>query len=826
MLSLSSPAFAQDAATANQAADTAVNSGEIIVSARRREEVLQDVPLTVNVVTSQEIDKYNLRTLDDIQSVVPGLTLNGGDNGFSAAATVRGVAFNTESGASPTVEFYLNDAPISAPFVFQSLFDVGQFELLRGPQGTLRGRASPSGSITLTTRKPDLTQAGTVFNVTATNHSAYKVDGAFNIPLLRDVLGVRIAGLYDANDGNRVHSIREAAYPQFEAPPHQRTESLRTSVRFEPAPFLSANFMYQTLDRTNHEYDLARSAPFVTGEPADGTQQIDLGDRLSIVDSGGYAHQKMHVFNWNVDVRLLGQRLSYVGSHARQIFYNLSSQDPGDYFNPATFPVTGRVFMDPAGARPACQENGGENGFQPSTLTYHQCVISQQTADTHEIRLQSDSRIGGMFDYVVGYFRSRTFNRSDITQETPVVNNLFGPPSVSFINLTGIIAPGHQKEESFFGNITAYIGDKTELSGGLRRIRFRDIGELDIAGNPVTANRDVYHATIFNASAKHRFSDDLMVYATVGSSWRPGIHVIGDFNPLRSARENSFINLQPEKSTSYELGFKASFLDHRATLNVSLYHQDFNGYIYRGPGVYYVNYTFIEATNTFSPTVSAFNFVSSVPVKVDGVEVEAGLRVNDRWSLGANFSWSNGRIRNGTVACNDVDRDGLPDIDATTPTVAQIDAAAGAGNNVAQCSLNSRASMSPKWNATLRSEYDLPVSAHTDGFLRGLLTYYPGYQQDPFNTLDDVKGYALVNLFAGLRSHDGMWELSFFAKNLLNTRRILGQGGNGFGGGSGPLTTTVQTFTGAINPQSSYYFATLNQPRELGVNLRIALGSR
>ncbi len=103
---------------------------------------------TVNVVSSDQIERLNVRNFNEIQSLLPGLTLSGGGS-YSTAATVRGVAFNPEaSGNNPTVEFYLNDTPIASNFLFQSTFDVGQLELLRGPQGYVawKGRRRPARS--------------------------------------------------------------------------------------------------------------------------------------------------------------------------------------------------------------------------------------------------------------------------------------------------------------------------------------------------------------------------------------------------------------------------------------------------------------------------------------------------------------------------------------------------------------------------------------------------------------------------------------------------------------------------------------------------------
>jgi iron complex outermembrane receptor protein len=154
--SLAAPAYAQ-----NAAAEEGTDDEVIIVQARRRDEAIQDVPMVVQAVTAQELNKLNIREFQDVQTLVPGLSLAQSANGIGVQTTLRGIAFDVNaSGNNGTVEFYMNDAPISAGILFQSMFDVAQIEVLRGPQGTLRGRASPSGSITVTTRKPDLSEAG------------------------------------------------------------------------------------------------------------------------------------------------------------------------------------------------------------------------------------------------------------------------------------------------------------------------------------------------------------------------------------------------------------------------------------------------------------------------------------------------------------------------------------------------------------------------------------------------------------------------------------------------------------------------------------------
>lgn len=184
-------------------------TNEIIVSARRRAESVQDVPQTVNVVTAQQIEDLNLRDFTEIQQIVPGLTM-ASTSSFSSQATVRGVAFVPEaSGNNASVAFYLNDAPISSSLLFQATYDFGQFELQRGPQGTLRGTASPSGSIAYTTRRPDLTRVAVGVNGTLTDTHSHKIDGFFNLPIIENVLAFRLAGVADENRGNLVRTIKD-----------------------------------------------------------------------------------------------------------------------------------------------------------------------------------------------------------------------------------------------------------------------------------------------------------------------------------------------------------------------------------------------------------------------------------------------------------------------------------------------------------------------------------------------------------------------------------------------------------------------------------------
>ncbi len=103
--------------------------------------------------------------------MVPDLSLVPNANGIGSSSSVRGVNHDVNVSAdNGTIQYYLNDAPIGSDSVFQALFDVNSIDVERGPQGTLRGRAAPSGAIAITTRQPDLEEAGAFVDGTAGSH--------------------------------------------------------------------------------------------------------------------------------------------------------------------------------------------------------------------------------------------------------------------------------------------------------------------------------------------------------------------------------------------------------------------------------------------------------------------------------------------------------------------------------------------------------------------------------------------------------------------------------------------------------------------------------
>jgi iron complex outermembrane receptor protein len=835
LLTLATPAYAQSGQSSE---DDTIGSGDIIVTARRREESLQDVPLVVNAVTNRTLERLNIRDLRDVSSVVPGLSLVTNANGVGSIATLRGINFDVNSsGNNGTVEFYLNDEPVSSGVVLQSMFDIGQIEVLRGPQGTLRGRASPSGSITVTTRLPDMDQFGGTVNGTVTNLKGLNLQGGINVPIVPGMLAIRAAGLVDYNQLNRVRSINPNAGG---VRPKQRTYSERVTLEFKPTDTIDLIGRYQHFVTNWRVFRQAESANFaVPGLPASPVA-LAPGDRASVEDLTLINRNTFDIFNVQAEWRFAGQKLNAVWAHTNSQLWSVRTpNDQGNFFSGAAVDAA-----NPVGA----VNDPYATGFntRPNLNNMAQSNHSTSNQRSLEVRLSSDERLFGMVDYVVGGLINKSIVPFNLWSNTPLFAGAappFGP--LAAVSVSNIVQAADTIERSAFGNVNVHLGEATELSGGIRFISYKTDSLITLqtaaasppAPLPGGNHKESLHATIYSASIKHRFNDNIMVYANTGSSWRPSAQTNGIIDGISGLDRFPFgnlaaaLHLDPEKSKSYEIGFKTEWLDRRLHLNVSAYHQTFKNYFYSSPLVRVAQRVAIGAGGTATTPgpndTYAFNTLQilavNVPAKVDGVEGDFGFQATPDWNISGTFAYSRSKIKNGAVPCN------LP---AAAPFYGVNGAAfvaANGGQQYGTCGANFRAGNSAPFQASLQSEYSHELTDKLSAFIRGLATYNSRSKNDPTNPIDDIKAYGLVNLFLGVRGPEGSWELTGYAKNVFNTQRVLTRD-------ELPLSTpyTVLNFNaqgqiiGATGGAgiTSYRAITMTAPREFGLNLRVSFGSR
>lgn len=763
---------------------------EVIVTARRREESLQNVPISINAVSGEAIEELNIRDFADMQAIIPGLTLE--PSAIAGSASLRGVRYDAFANASGTVEFYMNDAATGSSQVLQAMYDIGRVEVLRGPQGTLRGKASPSGSITLSTRSPDLDQFGGEINVNADDEGGRRAWAALNLPLLEDTLAVRVTGLYDKNNGNTVESINT------DIDPENKNEGARLSATFAPTDNLTFDFVYQNIDARIRSFGAVESANLADPSLPDSYARIKPGDRKGVTDiPRTNAHQESDIYNLRAEWGIGGATLYYVGQYVDYLSSRKQADDLGDFFDPR---------------------------FGEDLQTFGQDLRALKTeSQAQELRLQSDDPIFDRLDYVFGIFYTKSDTTNDLIAQTPIVIGLEPPRPGGFtlINETPITTDGTTEEKSIFGHLSWQLGDATELGIGTRFITYENDSILTLAGEVVdvaTVDTDD-DSWIYTLSLKHEFTDELMTYATVGTSWRPGNNVIGDFNVNRSELENSFLNLPAEDSISYELGMKSTWLDGTLRLNAATFYQEFEEYPYRVPG----QGAFYVSTNEEGvETLNSFTFVGPVPVNVVGLELEGYYQPLENWYLSGTLAYAKSEIDNGFIPCNDYfPADGIPDTSGQIPTVEDIRNRTG-GDNLTGCMVDGiSVNFAPEWTGTVQSEYSFPVGDY-ELYLRGQASLYGDSDNDESNALDDVDAYGIVNLYTGIRDAAGKWEFMFYGNNIFDTERVLNRDATAATVGYQAVDLEAPGGPRAIGQTgvSGFRGITMTQPREFGINLR------
>lgn len=817
-----------------QAAQGASTEDEIIVQARRKDESLQEVPLSIQAVSGNDLAKLEIRSFQDLNAVVPGLQLDRASNGIQNTVTMRGISFNpTAAGPQTAVELYRNDVVTSSAAIFQALYDIGQIEVLRGPQGTLRGRATPSGSISISTRKPNLSEVGGYASGSVAEGGKWVGEAAVNVPVISDRLGVRVAG-YTSRDKLDVFGFNRFTNV-VDKDVHDEVSSVRASVRAVPfVDVLTLDFNYETTKRETRSYVQYQSRNYVDGVAlTGGVPDISSRDRRSIMTAPNEFDGTYKFYNWQAQLNLIGQQLTYVGGRLDAVSNAVAPEDAGGFL--------AVPFGSGGGVDVVDQSTAGRRNL------FAQLTRSRQEQRFHEVRLQNSERIFGMFDYVVGYMNLKSNTPTLLYTPTsrcgplPASGATCATTGLTTMNYAGVYRIRSDEENSYFGNLTMHLGDRTELSGGLRRISFDRISGLQSAGRsgatllfdqeseaslrtrtPVASFNvnDTNKKTIYMLSAKHRFSDDVMVYSTFGTAFRPGnIIVCSRCNAAQGAALNAggFLIMPNETSESIEAGIKTTMLDRKVTLNLSVYRQDFKNFTIISPAQiqFLSSYTAPSGGNPATGTLASFTNSFALPndVRVTGFEMEFGWRPSDRFNLSGNVAYAKSKVKNGRVPCVDLDNNGFQDANSLTSADANTLAAQAGAGLVDTCPVRT-ASPAPKWSATMQGEYNMPVG-FGEAYLRGLLNYAGKTAGDDVNPVDSVKAFALINAYIGVRDADGAWDVSLFARNLTNAHRVLTRSGS-------RAISTIQNVTNV----SQYHTITTSAPREFGISARFAFGSR
>jgi outer membrane receptor protein involved in Fe transport len=691
--------------------DQASTVGEVIVTALKHATTLQQTPLAVTALTGTALSQANITDFDELTKAVPGLVVTDAGPG-QRRITVRGI----RSAGDAQVGVYYDEAPITSPPGTTSdpganqsdlkLFDVDRVEVLRGPQGTLYGAGAMAGAVRVIFNKPAFAyEAAVDLSAGGVEHGglSYNLNAAVNVPLITDQLAARFVYYRDHNDGWIDNPGLHLQHVNFED-----DEGGRFLVRVKPAEFL-------TIDAGAYYQD-QKGGP-TAWAPSLGRYQSPDKVVLGFED-------RNRLYNVTANAELGPVGLVYTGSYQTRDF--LMTRDPTYLFNIV-----------------------GAKAFTPALYYQPQSVNDA----TNEIRLQSTT--WGVLQWTLGgFFENR---RSRVLSEAHVTGaDGYDLPTPDIVLQRQI--GDKLEQQAAFGEAAYKITPKLTLTGGFRFYNYdhtvsgvTTIGfaPLKTAASPYQQWATNYSGWLWKANASYQATPNNLVYFQAATGFRPG----GVNQAIGLATALPYL---PDSLTTYEIGWKASLLQDRLTLDLAGYRTDWeNMQVTLNSG------TFAYIGNAGSARVQGLEAeVVALPVR--------GLR------LSANGAALSARLTSDQV---------------TTSTV--VSGSTGRSGD--------RIPNVPDVTATVAAEYAWDLPRELTGVARTDAVYVGRSYSDfrsTSSTYHPVGDYVTVNGRIGVRN--ARWGLYIFGNNLLNATAIV-SAGNVLGG-------TIETVTAV-------------PPRTIGVNL-------
>ena len=769
-------------------ADEAAMLEEVTVTAQRRSERLQDVPVAVTAVSQSELIDRGVRQAGDIADVVPNLLLN---QPYGPEAqptfTLRGVTTQdfSENQSSP-IAMYVDEVykPVGALQALQ-IYDLDRVEVLRGPQGTLYGKNATGGAVNFYSRNPSLTDYDGYAILTGGNYSLFEAQAAVGGPLIDDRLGWRAAMLYEKRDG-WVHSI----VPGVEPLNGVDAAAGRLTFLGKPSDELTVLFkvFVSKSGGTPYGAHALNNDPSVTG----------FSGEIGWFDNGAkYAVHK--------EIRNDGASLKIDWQLAHATLTSVTGFDYGRWYEKSDdggLPITARLD-------------------DPNTY------FSSVNAFSQELRLAS--RDSGPFGWLGGLYYGREsthatvqfhfYDGYDLGYWSPQI-----PPSPA-----GIAQPlyGFDEYNNFdqikdsravFLNLTYTLTPQLTLRGGVRYTKDKvtienfyalegglpspgSVGmspDIDATtwwtqtignpalypapppGQPATAPRGYFQQglAVQGFGTVPTFQNDTNnVSGKVGADWRVNEQVLTYLSISQGYRgvafngqaynDNSELTFaEPEKLTSYEIGAKTEFWNRRAIFNTAVFHYD------------YKNQQFLDAFNLPGGLGTGFRTVNAPKSKVNGAEFEFQVRATNDLQIMANL--------------------GLLHSEYVDLTLHKGSRVCCVGNQLIQAP-DYNVMLAIDWRAVHFSAGDLRV--YLDG------NYYGKQYFDAFNTERDAQGaYGVANARLSFESTGKRgWSIAAWIKNISN-RQYLAYALN-----------QKDPDTGALG----FDYALVGEPRTYGADLMV-----
>lgn len=561
---------------------------EIVVTATRRSENVQDVPISISALTQSFIQNSGAQQVQDLVRAVPGLAFDPNSAG-SATLSIRGVSTSSSTGNTQSpVALYMDEVSLidpSAPHEVPefSLFDINRVEVLRGPQGTVFGAGALGGAIRIITNKPDATQFQAAIEETIESREkgdmSYLTHLMVNIPLIDNTLALRVVGFFD-HDGGWVDNPTQNASDVN----HQELEGGRAELRWVPIDEL-------TLTATmSDEIDRPHDSAFSSYTNANYVYNGFLPQ---------FAQEDTKIYN------LVGEYQMPWATLTSSTSYTDRQQREQTDATALVSSITGLAAPAPV------IDNGPSGDF------------------IQEIRLSSSS--AHPYKWLLGGYFQNFHRKLDETISQAGAGDEFadlGFPSDT-LSVDAINFKVH--EDALFGEASYDLNSNFTLTGGARV--FHETVASTSDGNGILNNGPSsfqsaasYNKATPKAVLSYRPVDDVMIYAQAAEGYRAGQ---GNLGPSVDPGTGTLIPSAygPDHLWNYELGSKTTLLDHRLVVDAD---------------IYYIAWSQIQLTQ-YSP--SGFVYTANAgDALIRGAELQVIAKPVAPVEFGTSLSYHDGRL--------------------------------------------------------------------------------------------------------------------------------------------------------------------------------------
>jgi len=526
----------------------------VIVTANKRTEKLQDVPMAVSAISADDIRREGANSFADYATQVPGLNVISTAEG-QTQLVLRGITSGSGQ-ANSAVSTYINDAPYGSSTVYSGgglltpdldPADLERIEVLRGPQGTLYGSNSLGGLVKFVTVPPDATRAygyvSSGYSSVAGGDNGFSERAMFNAPLVENKLALRV-NAYNRTDPGYIGNIATGRSDINEA----KVKGGRAEMLWTPTDKLSVNL--SALAQNLSSDGLANTG--VEVDPTTLLPRYGYQKQSRAAGTGLFTIQ-YRLYDASVNADFGWAKLVSSTSYGTQKVN--SDQDVTAAYGPILNPAFGLT-------------DGGYSITDPITLGKF----------TQELRLQSPEEQALEWRVGLFYTRESTTNQQNVEAFDASTGAPLALPPLGTIN----VGPGIFREWAGYTDLTWHATSQLSVLVGGRysndQTTFTQTGSGLLTGTSDFTTRSTDSPTTFLLNPSFKFNDKLMAYIRVASGFRPGGPNVGVPPGLGAP-----VSFGPDKLTSYELGFKSILLDRRMTLDAD---------------VFYINWSQIQLTST------------------------------------------------------------------------------------------------------------------------------------------------------------------------------------------------------------------------------------